>query len=54
VPVEHVKAFETDFHEIMQLQHRSVLDELKEGNLTESAEETIRKVAAEIAEKYKK
>jgi aspartate/glutamate racemase len=38
----------------MQLQHRSVLDELKEGNLTESAEETIRKVAAEIAEKYKK
>jgi len=54
VPVENVKAFETDFHEIMQLQHRSVLDELKEGNLTESAEETIRKVAAEIAEKYKK
>jgi F-type H+-transporting ATPase subunit alpha len=54
VRVEHVKAFETDFHEIMQLQHRSVLDELKEGNLTESAEETIRKVAAEIAEKYKK
>jgi F-type H+-transporting ATPase subunit alpha len=54
VPVEKVKAFETDFHEIMQLQHRSVLDELKEGNLTESAEETIRKVAAEIAEKYKK
>jgi F-type H+-transporting ATPase subunit alpha len=54
VPVEKVKAFETDFHEIMQLQHRSVLDELQEGNLTESAEEIIRKVAAEIAEKYKK
>jgi F-type H+-transporting ATPase subunit alpha len=54
VPVENVKAFEADFHEIMQLQHRSVLDELKEGNLTESAEEIIRKIAAEIAEKYKK
>lgn len=54
VPVEKVKAFEADFHEIMQLQHRSVLDELKEGNLTESAEEIIRKVASEIAEKYKK
>ena len=54
VPVEKVKAFETDFHEIMQLQHRSVLDELKEGHLTEIAEETIRKVATEIAEKYKK
>jgi len=54
VPVEKVKAFEADFHEIMQLQHRSVLDELKEGHLTESAEEIIRKIAAEIAEKYKK
>jgi hypothetical protein len=38
----------------MQMQHRSVLDELKLGNLTENAEEIIKKVATEIAEKYKK
>jgi len=54
VPVDKVKAFEADFHEIMQMQHRAVLDELKQGNLTENAEEVIKKVATEIAEKYKK
>ncbi len=54
VPVNKVKEFEADFLERMQMQHRPVLDELKAGNLTEDVEETIRKVAAEIAEKYKK
>ncbi len=54
VPVDKVKHFEADFHEAMQLQHRDVLDELKAGNLTEQAEEIIKKVATEIAEKYKK
>jgi F-type H+-transporting ATPase subunit alpha len=54
IPVDKVKAFEADFLEIMQLQHRPVLDELKQGNLTENTEEIIRKVATEVAEKYKK
>ncbi|GAB1451036.1 F0F1 ATP synthase subunit alpha [Draconibacterium sp.] len=54
VPVESVKDFEADFHEAMQLQHRSTLDELKAGSLTEEGEEIIRKVAAEISEKFKK
>jgi F-type H+-transporting ATPase subunit alpha len=54
VPVEKVKEFEADFHEIMQMSHRSTLDELKAGNLSENAEEIIQKVAKEIAEKYKK
>jgi F-type H+-transporting ATPase subunit alpha len=49
-----VKHFEADFHEAMQLQHRDVLDELKAGNLTEKAEEIIKRVATEIAEKYKR
>jgi F-type H+-transporting ATPase subunit alpha len=54
VPVNKIKEFEADFLERMQMQHRAVLDELKAGNLTEHVEETIRKVAAEISEKYKK
>jgi len=54
VPVDKVKAFETDFLEIMEIQHRSTLDELKEGNLTANGEEIIRKVTTEVAEKYKK
>jgi F-type H+/Na+-transporting ATPase subunit alpha len=54
IPVNKVKDFEADFLERMQMQCRPVLDELKAGNLTENVEETIRKVAAEISEKYKK
>ncbi len=53
VPVEKVKEFETDFLEVMEMSQRPVLDELKEGKLTPEIEETIRKVAAETAEKYK-
>ena len=54
VPVEKVKAFETEFLEVLQLQHRNLLDELKAGNLTEATEQTLRKVAEEVAEKFKK
>ncbi|MCY1721704.1 F0F1 ATP synthase subunit alpha [Prolixibacteraceae bacterium Z1-6] len=53
VPVEKVKEFEADFLEIMEISHRPVLDELKTGNLTPEIEDTIRKVAAETAEKFK-
>jgi F-type H+-transporting ATPase subunit alpha len=54
VPLEKVKEFESDFLEIMEIRHRPVLDELKEGNMTAEAEEIIRKVAAGVAEKYRK
>lgn len=54
VPANKVKEFETEFLERMEIQHRAVLDSLKEANLTAEAEETIRKVAAEVADKYKK
>ncbi len=54
VPVEKVKEFEIDFLEIMELQHRAILDDLKSGKLTDEIENTIRKVAAEVSTKYKK
>ena len=53
VPVEKVKAFEIDFLEILELQHRTILDELRDGKLSDEIENTIRKVAAEVSEKYK-
>ncbi len=53
VPIDKVKEFETDFLEAMEMSHRPVLDELKAGKLTDEIEQTIRKVAAETAEKYK-
>lgn len=53
VPINRVKEFEIDFLEIMEIQYRSVLDDLGAGKLTPENEDTIRKVAAEISEKYK-
>ncbi|WP_319482758.1 F0F1 ATP synthase subunit alpha [uncultured Draconibacterium sp.] len=53
VPIDKVKEFEADFLETMEMSYRPVLDELKTGKLTPEIEETIRKVAAETAEKYK-
>lgn len=53
VPVEKVKEFEADFLETMEMSNRAVLDELKTGKLTAEIENTIKKVAAETAEKYK-
>lgn len=53
VPVEKVKEFEIDFLEIMELQHRAVLDDLRDGKLSDKVENTIRKVAAEVSAKYK-
>jgi len=53
VPIDKVKEFEVDFLEIMEVKYRSLLDELKDGILTQETEDTIRKVAAEVADKYK-
>jgi F-type H+/Na+-transporting ATPase subunit alpha len=52
VPVEKVKAFERDFLELMEMQYRGVLDQLRAGALTENETTVIEKVAAEVAERY--
>ncbi len=53
VAIEKVKDFESSFLERMEMEHRETLDELRDGNLTPEGEEVLRKVAAEVAEKYK-
>ncbi|MGO2294067.1 MAG: F0F1 ATP synthase subunit alpha [Psychroflexus halocasei] len=53
VPVDQVKAFETDYLNFLEMKHREdVLDVLKSGKLTEEVTDTLQKVAKEIAEKY--
>jgi len=52
VPVEKIKDFERDFLELMEMQYRSVLDQLRAGALTENETTVIEKVAAEVAERY--
>ena len=53
VSTDKVKEFEADFLEIMEIQYRTVLDELEQGKLSAETEDVIRKVASEVAEKYK-
>ena len=52
VPVEKVSAFERDFLELMEMQYRNVLDQIKAGVLTDNETTVIEKVAAEVAERY--
>lgn len=49
VPVEKVSKFETQFLELMEMQYRSILDELKKGLLTDEGKAAIEKAAAEVA-----
>jgi F-type H+-transporting ATPase subunit alpha len=52
IPLAKVKDFERDFLELMEMQYRSVLDQLKAGTLTDNETQVIEKVAAEVAERY--
>jgi F-type H+-transporting ATPase subunit alpha len=53
VPVNKVKEFEHDFLQFMELKHKDVLTEIGSGKYTDEAQDTMRKVAAEVAAKYK-
>lgn len=52
VPVEKVRDFEKDFLDLMEMQYRSTLDQLKSGVLTEKETQAIEKAAAEVAGRY--
>jgi F-type H+/Na+-transporting ATPase subunit alpha len=44
--------FERDFLELMEMQYRNVLDQLKLGILTDEETKAIEKAASEVAERY--
>ncbi len=52
VPIEKVKEFEKEFLELMEMEHRKVLNELRQGILKEKQEKILRDVAAEAAAKF--
>jgi F-type H+-transporting ATPase subunit alpha len=52
VPVDKIKAFETEFLNFMDAKHRDVLDTIREGKLTDEVTATIEKVGAELSSKY--
>jgi F-type H+-transporting ATPase subunit alpha len=54
LPINQIKNFENTFLELMEMEHRDILDSIKEGYLTEKIETVLRQVAAEAAKKMKK
>ena len=53
VPVNKVKAFETEYLDLLEAQHRPLLDDLRAGKLTDEITETLEKVCLDLASKYK-
>jgi len=52
VPVDKVKEFEVDFLEKLDLNHTALLADIKAGKLTDEIENTLKRVASEVSEKY--
>ncbi|GAB3986356.1 F0F1 ATP synthase subunit alpha [Spirosoma daeguense] len=52
VPVNKVKAFESEFAMVLKAQHANVLDELRAGKLTDEGTATLKKVAADLSANY--
>jgi F-type H+/Na+-transporting ATPase subunit alpha len=54
IPTQSVNEFETEFLELLELNHRDVLDSLRDGILTSDITKVLEKVAAELVLKYRK
>ncbi|GAB2600147.1 F0F1 ATP synthase subunit alpha [Spirosoma areae] len=52
VPVNKVKAFESEFAMVLSAQHPGVLNELRAGKLTDEGTATLKKVAADLSANY--
>jgi len=52
VPVNKVKAFETEYLDFLDAKHRDTLDALKSGKYTNELTDVLAKVATEITSKY--
>jgi len=48
-----IKKFEFDFLETLTLNHKDILETLRQGKLTEEVETTLRKVAGDMTLMYK-
>ncbi len=52
VPVEKVKAFETEYLDYLEAKHKDVLNALKVGKLSDEVTDVLAKVAKELSAKY--
>ena len=54
VPVNKVKEFETDYLDYLEMKHKDVLKQLKEGQFNDDITKVLEQAVAEISAKYKK
>ena len=52
VPVTKVKEFEKEYLEYLDLKHKNILNDLRDGILTDDITKVLEKVAVEVASKY--
>ena len=52
VPVTKVKEFEKEYLEYLDLKHKDILNDLRDGILTDDMTKVLEKVAMELASKY--
>ncbi|GAB4376757.1 MAG: F0F1 ATP synthase subunit alpha [Salibacteraceae bacterium] len=52
VPVDKVKAFETEYLDYLERHHKEVLDLLRQGQLTDEVTSVLEKVAADLSAQY--
>jgi F-type H+-transporting ATPase subunit alpha len=53
IPVVRVKEFEREYLEFLELKHRDLLDDLRDGVLNNEITKTLEKVALDLAARYK-
>ena len=53
VPINKVKSFEIEFLEFLELKHRDVLDNLRDGILNNDVTKVLEKVASDLVIKYR-
>jgi F-type H+-transporting ATPase subunit alpha len=53
VPVNKVKSFEAEFLEYLELRHRDILDNLRDGILNSDVTKVLEKVASDLVLKYR-
>ena len=54
VPVNKIRAFETEFISFMHEKHQNILDDLAAGKLSDKITSTLEKIAADLTKKYTK
>lgn len=54
VPVDKIKEFEKKFLEILETEHRDMLDSIRDGNMSKQIEGVLKSVANNVVLKYKK